>query len=293
MCGTVRAMRSHAAWALFAAVLTHAAVASADCKDDTAAFEDYMLSLDRGFELVVMPSHTTLVSRKDLAATPHALQVNLTSAGISVGLDAVEMSKLGKELAVRARMQAEPDWQKTAPGWAGHYQDLELFVDESVPWSEVVTVAGLGAHAGFTHVYFVFARADQAVPPPHTSIDDVVRTAKTESDRMMALVPARKSFQAACPALTRAFGAIPQHTATWYRDTFVPGFGKALAACDCKVDLAELRSWMFYELTPMVQTGSLDVTLGKTGKTIALPGKTAWREASKKLVGGAVWLVAR
>jgi hypothetical protein len=286
-------MRSHAAWALFAVVLAHAGMASADCKDDTAAFEDYMRGLDRGFELVVMPSHTTLVSRKDLAATPHALQVNLTSAGISVGLDAIELAKLGKELAVRARMQAEPDWQKGTPGWVGHYQDLELFVDESVPWSEVVTVAGLAAHAGFTHVYFVFARAEQAVPPPHTSIDDIVRDAKNESDRMMALVPARKSFQAACPALTRAFGAIPQHTATWYRDTFVPGFGKALAACDCKVDLAELRSWMFYELTPVVQTGSLDVTLARTGKTIALPGKTPWREASKKLGGGAVWLVAR
>jgi hypothetical protein len=155
------------------------------------------------------------------------------------------------------------------------------------------TVAGLAAHAGFTHVYFTFARAEQAAPPPHTSIDDVVRNAKNASDRMMALEPPRRAFEVACPALKKAFGVIPQHTASWYRDTFVPGFGVALAACDCKVDLAELRSWMLYELTPIVQTGSLDVTLAKTAKRIALPGKTTWREASKKLVGGAVWLVAR
>jgi hypothetical protein len=208
-------------------------------------------------------------------------------------LDAVELSKLGHVLAARAKMQAEPDWQETAPGWAGHYRDVVLVVDESVPWSEVVTVAGLAARAGFAHAYFMFARAEQAVPPPHTSIDDAMRDAKTRGDRLIALVPARRAFEAACPALTKAFGLIPEHTATWFRDTYVPAYGTALAACDCKVDLAELRSWMFYELTPVVQTGSLAVELVQTGKAVALPSKTSWREASKKLAGGPVWLVAR
>jgi hypothetical protein len=286
-------MRSHAPWVTIAVVFARAGVASADCKDDAAAFENYMRGLDRGFELVVMPRDTTLVPRKDLAATPHALQVNLTSAGISVEFDAVEPAKLGDVLATRAKMQADPDWQKGMPGWAGHYQDIVLVVDESVPWSEVVMVASLGARVGFTHAYFMFARAEQAVPPPHTPIDDTVRKAKTEGDRLSALEPSRRAFEAACPALKRAFGVIAQRTATWYRDTFVPGFGAALAACDCKVDMAALRSWMFYQFTPVVQTGSLGVELVKTGSALALPGKTPWHEASEKLAGRAIWLVAR
>src|SRR3569623_1491993 len=193
-------MRAHALWTVLAIMVARVGVAGADCKDDAAAFEDYMRGLDRGYELVVMPSHTTLVPRKDLVATPHALQVNLTSAGISVELDAVAPSKLGRVLATRTKMQADPDWQKSAAGWVGHYRDLVLVVDESVPWSEVVTVAGLGARAGFAHVYFMFARDVPAVPPPHTSVDDAVSKANSKSARLLALVPARRGFEAACPA---------------------------------------------------------------------------------------------
>jgi hypothetical protein len=252
-----------------------------------------MRGLDRGFELTVVPRDTTLVPRAHLGRTPHALQVNLTRKGISVGFDAVELGKLGKELAVRARMQADPDWQKGTPGWAGHYRDVVLAIDGSIPWSEVATVAGLAARAGFAHAYFMFAQAEQAVPPPHTSVDDAVAKTTNPGDRLLALVPARRALVASCPALMKAIAVIPQHTASWFRDTFVPGFGTALTACDCKVDLAELRSWMFYELTPVVQTGSLDVELVKTARPLALPGKMPWREASKKLAAGTTWFVAR
>jgi hypothetical protein len=286
-------MRSYAAWIVLTLAVAHASAASADCKADAAAFEDYMRGLDRGFELAVVPRGTTLAPRERLVTTPHALHVDLTPKGISVGFEAVELAKLGAELALRARMQADPEWQKSTPGWAGHYRDVVLVIDEAVPWSEVATVAGLAARAGFSHAYFMFARAQQAVPPPHTSIDDAVAKATTEGDRLIALVPARRRFEASCFALTKALAVIPRDTATWFRDTFVPGFGAALTACDCKVDLAELRSWMFYELTPIVQTGSLEVQLVKTGRRLALPGKMPWREASKKLAAGTGWLVAR
>lgn len=286
-------MRSHLVLALLAFAVAQAGPARADCKSDAAAFEAYMRGLDRGFEVVVVPDHTTLVSHANLATTPHALQVNLTSAGISVDLDAVELAKLGDVLAMRARMQADPDWQKGTPGWAGHYHDVVLAIDASVPWSEVSKVAGLAARAGFAHAYFMFALTEQAVPPPRTSVDDAVAKATTVDDRVRTLQPVRRGLEAACPALAKAIEVIPRHTADWYRNTYVPGFGAALVACDCKVDLAQLRSWSFYALTPVVQTGSLEVELARTARPLVLSRNTPWREASKKLAGGKVWLVAR
>ena len=286
-------MRSPVAWIVLTLAVAHASAARSDCKADAAAFESYMRGLDRGFELAVVPRGITLVPREHLVPTPHARYINLTPTGVSLDYGAVELAKLGKVLANLARAQADPEWQKITPGWAGHYRDVVLVIDEAVPWSEVATVAGLAARAGFSHAYFMFARAQQAVPPPHTSVDDAVAKATSKGDRLMALVPARRRFVASCPALMKALAVIPEHTATWYRDTFVPGFGAALTACDCRVDLAELRSWMFYELTPFVQTGSLEVELVQTGRRVTLPGKMPWREASKKLAAGTVWLVAR
>ena len=286
-------MRSYVAAVFLGLLVAHASAAGATCEDDAAAFEGYLRGLDRGFELAVIPDHTTVVPHDGLAATPHALQVNLTPDGIRVEFDKVALAKLGDLLRSRARMQADPEWQHVTPGWAGHYRDLVLVIDASIPWREVATVARLCAAAGFTHVYFMFARPEQAAAPPHTAVDDAFAKATTETARIEAFAHLRPGFEARCPALAKPFALLPSHRDDWFRATFVPAVGDALRACSCNVDLAQLRSWMFHGFTPVVQTGALGVELAKDARPLALRGTTPWREASKKLVAGKTWLVAR
>ena len=273
---------------LLAAVLAAAPrLAAADCATEASDLSHYLRTLNGALvESVILPANTKLVARGGLTPGSHALQVSLTADKIWLGERVIELARAGEEFAIQARMHADPDWQKTTPGLAGHYQDVAIIVDENRPWSDVVTIVQAAMKAGFSHARFVFAVDKQPAPPPRTSVDDIVAAAKP-GQRSIVLAPVLDGFANDCRLLARAF--FPPRESDWYLKTFIPSVEKALLACGCKVNLAELRSALFYELVPEVKTGCIEVELAKTGKAVKLDGKTPWRVAQKQVTAGSRW----
>ncbi|MBS1120434.1 MAG: hypothetical protein H6Q90_2662 [Deltaproteobacteria bacterium] len=287
-CSTVQRMKQR--FLAIVALVALQRTSRADCASDAKDLASYLRSLGETRETVMVPAETKLVARGDLTDGASALQVGLTSNKTWVDQRQIEIDKIGEELALQAKMHADPDWQRTRPGMAGHYQDVVIIVDESRPWSDVVAVVQAAAKAGFGHARFVFALAKQPSPPPHTAIDDVVAAAKP-GQRQVVLAPAMKGFVASCPALDQAF--LPPRGTDRYLQKLVPRVEQALATCQCKVDLAQLRSALFYELTPEEKTGVIEVDLGKRGQAIKLPGKTPWIDAQKQIKAGTLSLAVR
>jgi hypothetical protein len=67
----------------------------------------------------------------------------------------------------------------------------------------------------------------------------------------------------------------------------IEGTGPALIACGCKADTAALRSVMYLVLGDKQPTGVVGVELAGSGTSIAMPPKTAWRDAAANVVEGA------
>ena len=264
--------------------------AVADCASEASDLATYLRGLGVSGETVLLPANTKLVARGDLTQGSFALQVSLTADKSWIGNREIELARAGEEFAVQAKMHADPDWQRITPGMAGHYQDVVIIVDENRAWSDVVTIVHAASKAGFSHARFVFAVDKQPVPPPRTSVDEVVVAAK-RGQRVIVLAPVIKRFTADCPPLTKAF--FPPSGNDWYLKTFVPSVENGLVACGCKIELAELRSALFYELVPEVTTGSIEVELAKTGKMIKLDGKTPWRVAHKQVAAGRQWFALK
>ncbi len=279
--------------ALVIGLAAHGGVAHAACDDDIAALEDYLHHTDHVADPVQVLDGIQLVARDDLAPSFHSLTISISHAGFLVDLDKVPtLAALEKALAVEGRVRADPDWQKSKPGLAGHYGDVLLAVDASATWSDAVSVGKLAAKSGFTRVNFVLARAKQPVPPPHTSVDDLMAKASTTNERSQTLIKVRERLEQQCPGLAASLThAKSQHDT--YENTVVPAMRSWLSACHCSAPVPEVRSYLFYMFVPQLETGFITVELDQHARAIALPAHTLWRDAAPKLVAGKVWLVAK
>lgn len=279
--------------ALVICSIAHGSTAGAACEDDVTALEDFMRHTDHVADAVDVPEGTHLVARDDLAPSSHALTITITRAGFSGDLAGklASVADLAKYLEAAGKEHADPDWQKTKPGLAGRYGDILLVVDAAATWGDAVSAAQLAAKSGFTHIDFVFARAKQPAPPAHSSVDDLVASAKTSTDRSRALIAVRERLEKQCPRLGNAMThAHVQHDT--YEEAVIPAVRSWLTGCHCSAPMPEVRSYLFYMFAPELETGFITVELDKHARAIALPAHTSWRDAAAKLTAGNVWLVA-
>ena len=279
--------------ALVVCLAAHASMADASCEDDATSLEDFMRHTEHVADPLNVPDGIHLVARDDLAPSWRALTIDITPVGFADEFFKYSsLAKLEKAFVGYATMHADPEWRKSKPGLAGHYDDILLVVDASATWSDAVSVANLAAKSGFTRVSFVFARAKQPVPPAHSSVDDLVAKATTSNELMHALITAREGLEQQCPGLAVALtSAKLQHDT--YENTVIPAVRSWLTACRCNVPAPELRSYLFYMFAPRSETGLVTIELDKHAPAIALPARTPWRNAAPKLVAGKVWLVAK
>jgi len=128
---------------------------------------------------------------------------------------------------------------------------------------------------------FAFLTDHKLTPPPRSPVDDKLDAfGKDSAVNARKLGELTREIIEPCPPLVQAFGSFKGV------DGLVSSIAPALIECDCKVDIASLRSlvWRVVAIAPTVQVIAFDDTT--RDKTLALPRATTWAEASKQIPAG-------
>jgi hypothetical protein len=178
--------------------------------------------------------------------------------------------------------------------------EVLLVVDASVPWSSVAAAA---TATGATHVTFVLAAGapGKTSPPPPSSIDkELDEMAKPPDSTQKApklIDPRDPNFHSIpdrifkdCSTIKGLFDAIGKaDTASGKDELIVKGFPKAIAACNCKVEIPAVQrllwSWFRRDSSPAV--AGIKVELAANGTPVTAKPTAPWSEASNSVIAAA------
>lgn len=166
---------------------------------------------------------------------------------------------------------------------------LLIAIDAATPWERVVELVAALEEAQVQEFSLVFARKPkEQQAPPRSTIDDRLDAAeKAEpADRATKLAEVAVEVVRDCESIKKLFSAVGSEGSKG--EVMMEGLPPALIECNCKCDVAALKSMMFRIMVNRDPTTSLRVRLGGDDPEITLPGKTPWAEASKSITGGAI-----
>lgn len=179
--------------------------------------------------------------------------------------------------------------------------EMVYLVDAKAPWSAVATVANAARDAGQTRATFVFAAGvpSKVTPPPPSAIDkELDELAKPDPSKPATKLqasddPSRvtipdKVFKD-CP-VKELFAQLAAADGRAARDKVtIEGLPKAIAACNCKVEMASVQRllWSWYSRDVGPETTILSLELAATGTNVTAKPASAWSDAGKELVAAA------
>jgi hypothetical protein len=186
---------------------------------------------------------------------------------------------------------------------ANKASDLVFVIDATVPWSAVTIATAAAAHAGHAHVTFVFAAGapGKTPPPPPSAVDHIldelakpVDPSKRAPKLYASDDPERPPsvpdlIFMDCP-IGDAFTQIGSaETSADKTKAIVEGIPRAIAACNCKVEIASVQRllWAWYRRDSDVGMLGVGVDLADTGTAVTAQPTTPWSEAGKTLASAA------
>lgn len=239
-----------------------------DCKQDATELGAFLTNAAK-YEGPILQAHRDvhLVKRTDLPVKSlQRAPVIIANAADTTFMGSMIAS--GSELAERL----------TALRSSVQSSAILFQLDEATPWGKVVELVTAAQRAGFTAPMFAFMTDAKLTPPPRSPADDKLDAFGNDAAVNMSKVTqlTREIIQP-CPALITAFGNVSGV------DALVAAIAPAVIECDCKLDLASLRSliWRVVAVAPTVQVIAFDDTT--RDQTLALPKTATWAEASKQL----------
>jgi hypothetical protein len=162
-------------------------------------------------------------------------------------------------------------------------------IDADATWGHVVAAFDAAEAAGMTKPTFVFEQPMTVSPPPKTALD-------VEIDRMVAVDGVYDNAKMEeigskirektkdCASLNKLYEQIGAMETGDKAEALLAELPAALMACECKVDMPQLRSNLWRLLVPQRITRGFPFSPGVREQTIALPATTSWAEASKQFV---------
>jgi hypothetical protein len=271
----------------------------AACKTDVADLMKFLRTMDHSMSVVQVDDEVHLAVRADL---PAGDLVSAPVVDVSPGrlvyqgqlvADAIELAVQLKTSA--ERIQHDIDSGHTPHDFVWDHR-VYLVIDADAPWGTVAAVAAAAASSGFDHAYVMFARGSPVAPPPRSSVSDELDRVLRDpngGNKATELAHVVKDVVKSCPDIERAFGATASEAGADKAAVLIEGIGPALLACDCNLDMPAFRSAMWVLMGNPKPTTALALVLAKDGKPLEFPATAKWRDASKALAAGTVWLVAR
>ncbi|MBX3191133.1 MAG: hypothetical protein KF819_29320 [Labilithrix sp.] len=125
------------------------------------------------------------------------------------------------------------------------HQPVVLFVAAEARWSEVTTLVDRATRAGFTSAYFVFAvKSGVPAPPPSPRIVAIASDPReVPYAREQAAARELARLNPACPGVGAPLLEAPRWSGDAHRAAFVARAADEVAACNCRVDLAAIKTF--------------------------------------------------
>jgi hypothetical protein len=272
--------------------------APADCKAATDDIGKFLTTMDHDGSLISL-EHVSPPVRRDLTIKGIELRWGPV---VEVRTDDIyyqdQKADLGKRLAAD-HQKIEED---IARGMVPRHDPpdpraLIVVADDKAQWVKVVAALEAAHKAGFDHITFVFGRPPATPPPPRTKVEGEIEKlmASAESgNKATALANYIRPKIAPCPALVEVFGMVGQTEMEDKATYMLRSAGPAIAACNCAVDPAEMRSmfWMF--VGNPKPTMLLRVELDPKAPPHSAQGTKTWGEESGWLTPDkkTIWLTA-
>jgi hypothetical protein len=162
---------------------------------------------------------------------------------------------------------------------------LYMLVDKQTPFSRVVEAVSTAQQGGFTNLAFVFM-GPPADKPPRSKADDQLDAILKSDDaaaNMSAISKLIAEITATCPALQALHAKLADQPAESRLKYLRDGTAPAVLTCECKLDVASLRSVMHRMFGMQTTLRVASVTLAATGKPFTAPATATWEEVSKRL----------
>jgi hypothetical protein len=181
--------------------------------------------------------------------------------------------------------------------------DILFVVDAAVPWPAVVATTNAAARAGNTHITFVFAAGGpgKTPPPPPSAVDKELDELAKPFDPSKPVPklydpkdPNRpptvgdKIFKD-CPITDAATKIGNAETSADKTAAIVEGIPAAIAACNCKVEIASVQRllWSWYRRDSDPPMLGIGVDLAKTGTAVTAKPTAPWSDAGKLVAAAA------
>jgi hypothetical protein len=239
-----------------------------------------LIWLDDGVRLV---TRTDLPLRRDWHMGP---RVTVTPTALTFG---DEVMADASALAARSREMVAKLADDIAAGrvraeWIKQPRLVYVLVDPATPWERVVMAVNALAEGGLTAPTFLFEQPSALKPPPRARIDDKLDAAlKAEpSERATEFAKLAKQVVEGCEPLRKEFGAVAAVEGEDKAMRLAKAIKPALIACECRIDVPNLRSVMFRLLHVPRPVRGVSFSPDAIKDTIALPAATTWAEASKR-----------
>jgi len=257
----------------FVAILVGCKKGAGECKAETEALVKLLRSADKP------------------AFGPYSLTVELGADGIKTRGQHVELGDLAHMLTEGWLQLPKRDVREMGEGTGVVF----VRVDDSVPWARVVELADTLATHHFDHPRFFVAHAPNSMPPPRAPIDDELdKLEKSDaSEKATRYAKMVNKLVQHCEPLQKVFGAVSADEGVDKGELILAGMSEALPECSCDVDMPALRSALYRVYQDPHPAEPRKIALVKTGKPVALPAATPWKDAAAQLPEGqTVWLVA-
>jgi hypothetical protein len=293
-----RGMFARVRYALVVVVLAACGKSKDECRVEARAAGDLLVAAARELPMWFEPpddlplvTRTDLPARRDLRSgavvivTPTQLQIpeRWGSSGKLAAQTVTDPAALVDALRVeQEELQAAAE---RYPRGAPDTRRVYLMIDPTVPWERVVAVVGAANTAGLSAPAFVFEQPSTITPPPRAGID-------AKLDAIMKGDPAERATQAAklmsdvvkdCAPLVKSFGAVAGDDGGDKGMSLARDITAALVACNCEVNIPDLRSAMFRILHVKRPLRVITFDPDALPARITLPPTTTWAEASKRL----------
>ncbi|MBI4955644.1 MAG: hypothetical protein HY908_26735 [Myxococcales bacterium] len=160
-------------------------------------------------------------------------------------------------------------------------------IEPTTPWERVVASVDAARAAGFTAPGFVFEQPSALTPPPRSGIDAKLDALMSEepATRAAKLAELTEEVVGPCDSLARSFRALarPVEEGVDKGMVIAMDIAPSLVACDCHVNIPELRAVMFRILHVERPVRIVTFDPAKTAERISFPPTTTWADASKRL----------
>lgn len=230
---------------------------------------------------VRLVTRTDLPRRKDVSRAP---VVMLAPAAMTVDDKPIaDVAALTDQLTL-SRAMLEEELQRYPQAEGRERRRVYFMIDPAMPWERVVAAVDAASKAGFTAPAFVFEQPPGLQPPPRSPIDDKL-------DAIMKADPSERATQVAqlasklvdkCRPLADEFGRVTGDPAENKAMTIASAVKPALIACNCSVNIPELRSVMFRVIFVPRPLRVVMFDADGSRLPIELPRNATWAEASKR-----------